>query len=117
MGAFTFEKHERIKKRKDFLRTYEDGTRINSKHFIVILSRNQGGYRRLGITVTRKTGNAVTRNRTKRLLREFFRLNKKTLPDSLDIVIIVKKGIPFLTYKNIYEELETLFAGSHHITE
>ena len=108
MSQFSFGKHERIKKRKDFLRVYEDGVRVNSKNFIVILSRNQAGDKRLGITVTKKVGNAVKRNRIKRLLREFFRLNKKTLPDSLDIVIIVKKGVPFLTYNDVYEELATL---------
>ena len=108
MSQFSFGKHERIKKRKDFLRIYEDGVRVNSKNFIVILSRNQAGNKRLGITVTKKVGNAVKRNRIKRLLREFFRLNKETLPDSHDIVIIVKKGVPFLTYNDVYEELATL---------
>lgn len=117
MGRFTFGKHERIKKRKDFLRIYEEGTRITSKHFIIIRNHNQAGHRRLGVTVTKKTGDAVTRNRIKRVLREFFRLNKTPLPDSLDIVIIVKKGIPFLTYKTVCEELETLLTESHHITE
>lgn len=108
MSQFSFEKHERIKKRKDFLKVYEDGVRVNSKHFIVILSRNQAGNKRLGITVTKKVGNAVKRNRIKRLLREFFRLNKEALPDSFDIVIIVKKGVTFLTYNDVYEELTAL---------
>ena len=108
MSQFSFGKHERIKKRKDFLKVYEDGVRVNSKNFIVILSRNQAGDKRLGITVTKKVGNAVKRNRIKRLLREFFRLNKEALPDSFDIVIIVKKGVTFLTYNDVYEELATL---------
>ena len=112
MSQFSFEKHERIKKRKDFLKVYEDGVRVNSKNFIVILSRNQAGNKRLGITVTKKVGNAVKRNRIKRLLREFFRLNKEALPDSFDIVIIVKKGVTFLTYNDVYEELTALLTES-----
>jgi len=109
MGALSFGKHERIKKRRDFLRTYEEGVRVNSRNFIVILSRNETENKRLGITVTRKAGNAVKRNRIKRLLREFFRLNKETLPGSHDLVVIVKKGVPFLTYDDVYEELTNLF--------
>ena len=109
MKTCSFGKDERIRKRKDYLKTYRNGTRIDSKNFIIILSRNQSGTKRLGITVTKKVGNSVKRNRIKRLLREFFRLNKNKLPDSQDIVIIVKKEIPSLKYQDVCVELEDLF--------
>jgi ribonuclease P protein component len=115
MKKQSFGKHERIRKRKDFLKLYEDGIRINSQNFIIILSRNQTGMRRLGITVTKKVGNSVKRNRIKRLLREFFRLNKDILPDSHDIVIIVKRDIPFLKYEDVRVELERLFLKHNKI--
>jgi ribonuclease P protein component len=109
MKQYSFRKFERIRKRKDYLRIYQEGKRVNSKNFITIFSRNQTGIQRLGITVTKKAGNAVKRNRIKRLLREFFRLNKDKLPGSHDIVIIVKNEIPLLKYPDVYKELGSLF--------
>ncbi len=105
MESQTFGKEERIRKRQDYLRIYEQGVRIHSKRFTVILLENQQGIRRLGITVGKKTGNAVQRNRIKRILREFFRLNKSRLPASQDIVILSKKGISPLTYGEVCTEL------------
>ena len=106
MESQSFRKEERVRKRQDYLRIYAQGKRADSKSFTVITCPNQTERRRLGITVGKKVGNAVQRNRIKRLLREFFRLNKNRLPPSLDIVIIAKRGIPPLTYKNVYAELE-----------
>jgi len=103
----TFGRDERIRKKQDYLRIYEQGVRRHSKRFTVITCGNQLGIRRLGMTVGRKAGNAVERNRIKRLLREFFRLNKSRLPASLDIVIIAKKGILPLSRQEVCRELES----------
>lgn len=106
MESQTFGKDERIRKRQDYLRIYQQGVRRNSARFTIITCRNPTGVRRLGMTVSKKTGNAVQRNRIKRLLREFFRLNKSRLPVSQDIVIIAKRGILPLTYRDVRTELE-----------
>jgi ribonuclease P protein component len=108
MEKQSFGKHERICKRSDYLTIYEQGVRSYSKHFTIIACRNQEGNSRLGITVTKKVGSAVQRNRIKRLLREFFRLNKSRLLSSQDIVIIAKKDAYALTYQDVCRELETL---------
>ncbi|MBN1664189.1 MAG: ribonuclease P protein component [Deltaproteobacteria bacterium] len=108
MEKKTFTKHERIRKRKEYLTIDKQGVRSYSENFIIIVNRNRSGVKRLGITVSKKVGNAVKRNRIKRLLREFFRLNKSDFADSQDIVIIVKRDIPDLTYQDVNRQLERL---------
>ena len=105
MESQTFGRDERIRKRQDYLRIYQQGVRRTSARFTIITCRNRTGVRRLGMTVSKKAGNAVQRNRIKRLLREFFRLNKSMLPASQDIVIIAKRGILPLTYRDVCTEL------------
>jgi len=107
MKAHAFGKEEKILKKRDYTRVYEQGKRIYSRRFTIIVSPNPDGKTRLGTTVSKKTGNAVQRNRIKRLLREFFRLNKSRLPASLDIVIIAKRDILPLGYQDVCRELES----------
>jgi ribonuclease P protein component len=66
---------------------------------------------RLGVITTKRLGKAVRRNRVKRLLREFFRNHKVILPPQ-DIVIIAKKGAPYLTYSEVLAEMAGVFALS-----
>ena len=101
-------KKERVRKRKHYLDIYKKGRRVHSNNFTVILSPNPSGEKRLGVAVGKKVGNAVQRNRIKRLLREFFRLHKDRLPDSQDVVIIAKRDVPSLTYQDVCLELEGL---------
>jgi ribonuclease P protein component len=105
MGTATFGKDEHVRKKQDYTRIYAQGVRRYSERFTIITCRNETGARRLGMTVSKKVGNAVQRNRIKRLLREFFRLNKSRLPASQDIVIIAKRGILPLTYSDVCREL------------
>ncbi len=84
------------------------GRRCHSQHFTFLFRRNQLGLSRLGITASRKVGSAVKRNRIKRLLREFFRLNKASLGCFGDILLIVRKGIPDLSYQEVKIELDEL---------
>jgi len=107
-GRNTFRKHEKIRKRAEYQSIYEKGARTFSRHFIIVSQNNRLGYRRLGITVSKKVGNSVRRNRIKRMIREFFRLNRNRLAESQDIVIIGKKGMPRLNYQEVCEELESL---------
>jgi ribonuclease P protein component len=109
MGKESFEKNERVCKRKDYLSAYEKGVRISSGNFTAVLNNNRTGKKRLGVTVSKKIGNAVKRSRIKRLVREFFRLNKDKLPDSQDIIIIARRDVSSLKYQDVCVELEKLF--------
>lgn len=105
MAPSTFSKDERLLNRRDFVNLNQLGKRYQTAHFIVILKHNGLGITRLGVTASKKVGNAVKRNKVKRLIREFFRLNKTRFPQSYDIVIVAKKGAYGLNSRQIKEEL------------
>ena len=85
---------KKIRRRADFIACYDRGKRHYSEHFLVYLLAGDSAdaKTRLGLTVSRKVGKAVVRNRVKRLLREFFRLHAVLLPHHADIVTIAKKN-------------------------
>lgn len=85
-----FSAQQRLRKALDFQGVREAGLRINCGSFIAILNRSDKGVRRFGVIASRKVGNAVIRNRAKRIFREIFRMNQEILPESTDIIIIVR---------------------------
>jgi ribonuclease P protein component len=86
-----FPKDRRVRKRAEFLRIQQTGSRVMLPSAIVLIAaRFDDGPARLGITVTRKFGNAVARNRAKRLFRELFRTASALLPKGADFVVIPK---------------------------
>lgn len=91
--------------RKDFVNLNRLGKRRHTGHFRIIFMSNGLGISRLGITASKQTGNAVKRNRVKRLIREFFRHHKTCFPQGHDIVIAAKKGAHNLDFRKIDEEL------------
>jgi len=108
MCAYTFKPREHIRKRQQFLNVFKTGIRKESRHFTCILVENGLPWRRLGLTVGKRNGNAVARNRIKRLLREYFRCNKALFPDSTDIVISARTGAARLNYTALNQELTAL---------
>ena len=75
-GNLSFAGKERLKSPRDFKRVCSRGKRIRTENFIIYALPNDLGLPRLGLTVSAKTANSPGRSRIKRLLREFFRLNK-----------------------------------------
>ncbi len=108
---FGFGKDERIRKTNDFTKVKESGKRIGSKNFTVIYRKNEKEISRLGIGVSKKLGSAVKRNRMKRLVREFFRLSKGSIPRGYDFLVILKNDISHLGFKEVEKELGGLFFG------
>ena len=77
-----------IRRPQDFERVYESGQRAGDGHLLVFALRNDLGYSRLGLSVSRKHGSAVCRNRKRRRMRESFRLIQQQLTAGLDLVLV-----------------------------
>ena len=109
MGACSFKKAERVLKRADFERLSKHGRRIRRDHFVVYYCRNSRGDLRLGVTVSKKVGRAVIRNRVKRLVRESFRLNKALFDHACDMNVVARIGAADLSSQEIKQTLESIF--------
>ncbi len=105
MSCFSFKRKEKIRKRSEFITIYNKGVKKETQHFKIAILPNNKQWSRLGITVSKKIGNAVKRNYVKRRLREYFRLHKAYLSGSFDIVITAKTGANRLKYSDICKEM------------
>jgi len=105
-GTQRFQPRDRLKKRYEFKQTQLSGRRIHTPHFLIVVHPNALQNSRLGITVTKKVGNAVQRNRIKRVVREVFRRNRSLFPASHDLVFIAKRGAVDIEYGSLLGELQ-----------
>ena len=101
-----FRRPDRLKKRYEFRQAQLSGRRIHTPHFLIVVVPNALQNTRLGITVTKKVGNAVQRNRIKRVVREVFRRNRPLFPASHDLVFIAKRGSTVIDYASLLSELQ-----------
>ena len=108
MGFFSFAKADRILKRSEFIQLSQTGKKIQNRYFIVVFSPGQFERSRLGVTVTKKVGCSVRRNRIKRLSREYFRLNRDHLKGNWDINIIAKKEANKLQRYRFFASLDDI---------
>lgn len=81
---------ETLKDNKDFLNLYRKGKYIPSKYSVIYVRPNGRPFNRLGITAGKKIGNAVRRNRAKRLIRLAYRQSELALPVGIDVVIVAR---------------------------
>jgi ribonuclease P protein component len=77
-----------LRRPEEFRRVYDARRSASNDWLIVYAAPNERAYSRLGMSVSRKYGGAVQRNRLRRLYREAYRLTKPQLPAGLDIVLI-----------------------------
>ena len=102
----TFGGKERVKKREDFQRLFQEGVRFHAAQYSLVAAGNNLDRARLAVSAKRRIGNAVQRNYEKRLCREVFRMEKQLLK-GLDVLVIVRERSRDFTKS--YHALHALF--------
>jgi ribonuclease P protein component len=97
-----------LRKRADFLRLSGSTDKITVKGFLLVWQVSEQAQARLGVTVSKKVGCAVTRNRLKRYIREIFRHNRQLLP-SVDMNVIARRDSATMDFPSVQRELEKAF--------
>jgi len=93
-----------IKKTKSFKLVYNGGRQAVNPYFVMYAL--SGDTTRLGISCSKKVGNAVTRNRIRRLVKESCRLRAAKVVDGYDIVIVVRHAVGTLPREGLFQKLD-----------
>jgi len=101
---------------RDFQAVFANKLRKNTGPLAVLARPNDRPHHRLGLTVSRRVGNAVKRHRIKRLLREAFRINQQAWPGRYDLVIIVHPH-QTLKLKDYEQFLSAVLPQLHRVAE
>ncbi|MEI9479047.1 MAG: ribonuclease P protein component [Deltaproteobacteria bacterium] len=108
-GLFRFTRKERISYPQDFKRVMKTGRKLVSRNFIVFMKENEKEFHRLGVVVSKEVGPATSRNRIKRVCREFFRFHKHRIKGTFDIIILAKRECRVRRYVDAKAELGRIF--------
>ena len=99
----------KIKKSKDFSLIYNKSQKMHTKYAIIFIKENMNNEQRFGFVASKKTGNAVQRNRIRRIFREFVRIHKDKFKENTDYVFvgksILKDNLKNLKYKDIEKDI------------
>ena len=104
-GAFP--KSARLRRQGEFDRTFASKVYAADGVLVVNASASATGRTRLGLSVSKKVGNAVVRNHWKRLIREAFRQQRNQLPTNIDLIVRPRKGAR-LDYRSVARSLPKL---------
>jgi len=104
----TYPPTARLRKRSEFLRLKDSAQKVASRGILVVWQANSLAHARLGVTVSKKIGCAVTRNRVKRFVRETFRNNRLLLP-AVDLNVIARSEAATMDFHALQQELLKAF--------
>ena len=94
-----------LKKNKDYRKVYNRGKSVADRQMVLYFLKNNEELCRFGFTVSKKVGNAVIRNRIRRLFREACRLNAQKFPWGFDFVLLARRQSVGLKYQQVEDSL------------
>ncbi len=97
-----------LKKNNEFVRIYKKGKFFVGRYMVIYVLKNRLSTNRLGITVNKKVGKSVKRNRMKRLIRESYRLYEDFIPAGLDFVFVARTVETEYGFAEIRKEMKFL---------
>jgi ribonuclease P protein component len=107
-----FPREARIRRSGEFKAIATAGRRFSSGSFVMLVGESPGTSRaRLGVTVSRKVGNAVVRNSVKRRIREWFRRDGQEVVAGRDVVVIARSSAADLAGAAAFAELSRIARG------
>ncbi len=90
---------------RDYRRIYARGKSIVTPQIVIYISKNRLGTLRVGVTTSKKIGNAVMRNRSRRIIREAFRQISPNIKRGFDIILVARGKTPYLKSTDVREQL------------
>jgi ribonuclease P protein component len=94
-----------VRRRAEYLAIQNGGRRVGGTHLLLFARAGSG---RIGITVSRKVGGAVVRNRVKRWIRECYRRRRSEFPGHVDMVVVARNAAAGAGQDGICRELSAL---------
>lgn len=106
-----------INKNREFVRTYKKGQSTVGSNVVTYVLKNRYGYIRIGITASKKVGNAVKRNRARRLIRESVRLLNLDMNQGYDLIFVARGKTPHVKMQQVHQQVKSHLekAGVLHV--
>ena len=95
-----------LKRNNDFRRIYSKGRSFGSSVLVTYVLKNRRGEVRIGITTSKKIGKAVLRNRSRRIIREAYRMIADAVRQGVDLVFVARGKTPFVSSNDILRAMK-----------
>lgn len=100
-----------LRKQRDFSRVYNRGSSRGSRYVVILYKENGLGYTRTAFVASKKVGNAVTRNRARRLMREAYRSLETGVAKGYDIIFVARNTIEGCTEPEVEKVMRSALRG------
>ena len=100
-----------LRKQRDFSRVYKKGSSRGSRYVVILYKENGLGYTRTAFVASKKVGNAVTRNRARRLMKEAYRTLETGIAKGYDIIFVARNTITGCTEPEVEKVMRAALRG------